>query len=64
MSGLRLEIFDLRGRRVQSLDAGSEPGLFRWDGTDRSGRPLAAGTYLALTQVGGRPLVTRVVLTR
>jgi hypothetical protein len=63
-ANLSLEIFDLRGRRVKVLNGGVEPGLFRWDGTDRGGRPLAAGTYLALTRVGGQPLVTRVVLTR
>jgi len=63
-ANLSLEIFDLRGRRVKVLNTGVEPGLFRWDGTDRGGRPLAAGTYLALTRVAGRPLVTRVILTR
>jgi len=60
----RVDIFDLRGRRVQVLDSGAEAGLTRWDGTDRSGRPLAAGTYLAVARGAGRPLVTRVVLTR
>ncbi len=61
---LRLEIFDLRGRRVRVLDSGAESGMILWDGNDRSGRPLAAGTYLALARGAGLPLVTRVVLTR
>jgi hypothetical protein len=63
-SGLSLEIFDLRGHRVQVLEFGAEPGLVRWDGTGRDGRPLAAGTYLAVTRGGGKPQVARVVLTR
>jgi len=63
-SGLSLEIFDLRGHRVQVLEFGAEPGLIRWDGTGRDGRPLAAGTYLAVTRGGGKSLVARVVLTR
>ncbi len=63
-SALSVEIFDLRGRRLQVLDFGDESGLIRWDGTDRNGRPLAAGTYLAVTRGGGKPLVARVVLTR
>jgi hypothetical protein len=60
----RLEIFDLRGRRLRVLEGGSEPGLFQWDGTDRSGRPLAAGSYLAVTRVKGERLTTRVILAR
>jgi hypothetical protein len=63
-SDLNLEIFDLRGCRLQVLKAGAGSGLIRWDGTDRNGRPLAAGTYLAVTRGWGRPLVARVVLTR
>ncbi len=63
-SGLSLEIFDLRGHRVRVLDFGAEPGLIRWDGIGRDGRPLAAGTYLAVTRGGGKSLVARVVLTR
>ena len=35
-----------------------------WLGTDGQGRPLAAGTYLAVARGPGEPLTTRVVLTR
>ena len=63
-AGFGLEIFDLRGRRVRELRFVSGQDLIRWDGTDRLGRPLAAGTYLAVTRGTGLPLVTRVVLTR
>jgi hypothetical protein len=63
-AGTRLEIFDLRGRRVRDLVFDSGQELIRWDGTDRQGRPLAAGTYLAVTRGAGPQLVTRFVLTR
>ncbi len=62
-AGLRLEIFDLRGRRVRTLAAGQASGLIRWDGADGQGRPLAAGTYLAALRGAGETLTTRVVLT-
>jgi len=64
LSDISLEIFDLRGHRVRVLNSGDESDLIRWDGTDRNGRPLAAGTYLAVTRGGGKHLVARVVLTR
>ena len=63
-SKLSLEIFDLRGRRVRVLGSGFATGSIRWDGNDRRGRPLAAGTYLAVVRGAGQPLVARIVLTR
>jgi len=59
-----VEIFDLRGRRLQVVSGADGTGVIGWDGTDRRGRPLAAGTYLAVARVGGTLLKTRVVLTR
>ncbi|MEN8006944.1 MAG: S8 family serine peptidase [Candidatus Krumholzibacteriota bacterium] len=61
---LKLEIFDLRGRRVRVLGSGIATDSLKWDGNDSRGRPLAAGTYLAVVRGAGRPLVSRVVLTR
>jgi hypothetical protein len=61
-AGLRLEIFDLRGRRVQVLGADFAAGSVRWDGRDRDGRPLAAGAYLAVVRGAGQPVKTRIVL--
>jgi hypothetical protein len=63
-AGVDLEIFDLRGRRLRTLVLGAGQDLIRWDGTDRQGRRLAAGTYLAVARTGKTPLVTRIVLTR
>ncbi len=46
---VRLEVYDVLGRLVRTMDAGPAPtgsGVFTWDGTDQAGRPVAAGTYL------------------
>ena len=55
-SQVRLEIFDVRGRRIRSvLREESVPGVHtcQWDGRDRAGRPLASGVYFATLQVRG-----------
>jgi zinc carboxypeptidase/immune inhibitor InhA-like protein len=46
-----LRLFDVSGREVALLAAGWDEGLgsvrsARWDGRDRSGRPLSSGVYL------------------
>lgn len=48
-TAVRLEVFDLRGRRVRtlvdgSLSAGGHDAM--WNGADESGRPLPSGTYI------------------
>lgn len=52
---LTLEVFDLRGRRVRVLAAGSldAEGWAQWDGTDESGRRVPAGTYLVQARIDG-----------
>jgi len=64
-ASLTLEIFDVRGRRLHEAAWSSGQDILRWDGTDREGRPLAAGAYLAVVRgASSGPLVKRVVLTR
>jgi hypothetical protein len=44
-----LVIYDIIGRRVRTLTRGREepgPHVAQWDGTDDSGRPVAAGVYV------------------
>ncbi len=51
----RVDIYDMRGRQVRSLDAGIvEPGArsVAWDGRDASGEPLGTGVFLARIHVG------------
>src|SRR5262249_51219957 len=42
----RLEVFDLAGRRVASIDPDGT-GSVRWRAADRSGQSLSPGVYLA-----------------
>ncbi len=60
---VQVTIYDLRGRRVRTLAAGTVDGLL-WDGRGGDGRIMAAGTYLAVVRSGGRSDTTRIVLTR
>lgn len=50
-----VSIFDIRGRRVRTLPAGTpaRESLVMWDGTDEHGQRLPAGTYLARAESGG-----------
>ncbi len=44
-----VEVFDLRGRRLNTLwkgILGAEPGVVQWDGTDRRGYAVPGGAYL------------------
>ncbi|RKZ13808.1 hypothetical protein DRQ53_12795 [bacterium] len=55
-SGIRLEVFDLRGRRVRTLRAGEfAAGNHRviFDGRDHGGELLARGVYLVRLRVHG-----------
>ena len=63
----RLELFDLRGRRVKTLVAAQLPAgphEAAWDGRDEAGRPLAGGTYLARLTAGADVAIRRLVLAR
>jgi hypothetical protein len=64
---VRLAIFDLHGRLVRELIAGTcEAGArtVRWDGRAASGAMAPSGVYLASLDAGGQRLVRRVVLSR
>jgi hypothetical protein len=53
---VRLEIFDLRGRRLREIVRGEQSGgeqTVRFDGRDRAGRPLSNGSYVARLTVRG-----------
>jgi hypothetical protein len=66
---LRLEIFDLRGRRLHVCAGASEPDLagglsLRWSGCDESGAAMPSGVYLARATQGGASTSTKFVLLR
>jgi hypothetical protein len=62
-----LEVLDLSGRLVRRLSSGPLEGgarRVRWDGTDESGRAVAAGIYQVLLLAGARSAQTRVAILR
>jgi len=62
----RLELFDVRGRRVRQLHAGSVSGLqsWEWDGRDERGSLVADGVYLAKFSSAGETRTAKVVKVR
>lgn len=61
---VRLEIFDLAGRRVTSLvnDAlAAGPHVATWDGRDAVGRQVDGGVYLLMLEAGGERLTEKVI---
>ena len=66
-STTQLELYDLSGRLVETLVSGelnAGTHSLTWDGTDRSGRPVAAGVYLVRLQAGGLSARQKVMLIR
>lgn len=64
---VRLEVYDLAGRRVSTVFVGRlEAGSHRlaWDGRDAAGRDLASGTYLARLESGHGLRTGKVSLVR
>jgi len=64
---LRIEAFDVGGRKVKTLALGEySAGTFdlTWDLRDDSGRALKASTYLVRGQVGERVFLRRVAVVR
>jgi PA domain-containing protein/flagellar hook capping protein FlgD len=64
---VRLDIFDVAGRRVRRLVDGpmtAGPHALPWDGTDARGRTVATGIYVARLQSGGRTDTRRLALVK
>ena len=62
-----LTIYDLKGRRVQTLiDRFVEAGFttLHWDGTDNRGHPLASGVYFYRLIAGNTTQTRKIVLLR
>ena len=62
-SATALDVFDLSGRRIASLQPVAAAGTvtWRWDGRDQGGAPVGAGMFFARPRSGGAALrVTRV----
>jgi aminopeptidase N len=64
---VRLDVFDVSGRLVRTLVDASRPAgdnAVVWDGADRAGRPVAAGTYFARLTGAGIDQVRPMTLVR
>jgi hypothetical protein len=64
---VRLELFDVTGRRVRTLFAGAlRAGRWthEWNGTDLAGRPLPAGVYFLRLETAGSTTTRRVTRLR
>jgi hypothetical protein len=62
-----IEVFDLTGRRVTTLqDALQEAGSYelQWDATDASGQQVISGIYLCRIQSGGFVAIEKMVLRK
>ena len=64
---VRIEVVDLRGRRVRTDHVVADAGggaRYHCDGRDANGRSLAAGVYHVLAHSGGSQAVTRFTLVK
>ncbi len=64
---VKLEVFDVNGRRVRVLDEGHKvAGAYSatWDGTDAAGKAAPAGTYFCRLTAGSSQEVIKVMLLR
>ncbi|HEY5564848.1 MAG TPA: FlgD immunoglobulin-like domain containing protein, partial [Rhodothermia bacterium] len=64
---LKLEVFDIMGRRVRMLDEGLHTaglGSVAWDGRNDAGRAVSSGTYLLRLESGGRVATGTAILAR
>jgi len=62
----RIDIYDIRGRKVRSLDleGGSGNMSLPWDGRDERGQPCPNGIYLARLGLGGRRATLKLSLVK
>jgi hypothetical protein len=66
-SRVRLELFDVAGRRVRLLFDGMAPSgplSLPWDGRDEAGRPVTAGVYVYRLEAGDRDVEQKLIVLR
>ncbi|GAB4368273.1 MAG: hypothetical protein Kow0042_09350 [Calditrichia bacterium] len=64
---VKLQIFDLTGRKVQTLvNTELPPGTYtvQWEGTNDAGQPVASGVYVYRLQVGSYTAARKMLLLR
>ena len=66
-AGVRLAIYDVRGRRVREVVSGPRPAGVHtvvWDLHDEQGKAVGAGVYFARLEVGNRTATRKLVFAR
>jgi hypothetical protein len=58
---VRIELYDVQGRRLLAVERPETEGSFRWDGRDGSGRLLPGGLYFLRLREGSRSEVRRLL---
>ena len=64
---IRLQIFDILGREVQTLFSGFQKAgqhQITWTAADRRGTPLASGIYFAVLKTGDIAVSQKLVLVK
>ena len=62
-SDARLRLFTVRGELVLDVNAGAT-GTYLWNGSNKAGRAVASGLYLAVIESNGSKQVHKVVILR
>jgi len=65
--GIRLKVYDVRGRLVKTLvDGSKEPGAYAstWDGRDEGGEPVPSGVYFYRLNSADQTVTKKMVLLR
>ena len=57
---VELDIFDITGRHVRSLETSKGQAAFIWDGADDTGFELPSGIYFARAKIGDETITKRV----
>ena len=66
-SHIQLTIYDMLGRHIKQLVNAQRPAgrySISWDGTEESGRPVAAGLYFCRMEADGYSDVVKMALVR
>ena len=61
---LNIQIYDIRGRVVRSMEAGGAVGVLIWDGANKRGHRVAPGVYFVRLSDGRATETRRVTLVR
>jgi hypothetical protein len=66
-TSVRLNIYDVAGRRVRELDSGRETAgehAVAWDLRDGEGHGVASGLYFARLEAGGRAVTRKIMMVK